>query len=189
MRGVDAWGSIMMTYVALLRGINVGGRSRVVMADLRKLFEDLGHADVRTYVQSGNVIFRAADEQPAMLERAIEARIEDVMGASTTVLLRTAAEVARVASNNPYLGREDDVSKLHVTFLAAEPAPERAARLVPPPGQPEELALVGREVYLLYPNGYGRSKLTNAYIERRLGVAATNRNWNTVTKLRDLACG
>ena len=177
----------MTTYVALLRGVNVGGHAKIGMAALRKLIADLGHTEVRTYVQSGNVVFRSADERPTVLECAIEERIKQDLGVSTTVLLRSADEIARVAANNPFLEREDDAAKLHVAFLADEPDPDRAARFEPPPGQPEELALAGRELYLRYPNGSGRSKLNNAYIERRLGVAATNRNWNTVTKLRDLA--
>ena len=177
----------MTTYVALLRGVNVGGRARIEMAALRKLVADLGHSNVKTYVQSGNVIFRSSDEQPAQVAREIEGRIARDLGVGTTVLLRSADELAHVVANNPFLAREDDLAKFHVTFLADAPDPDRAARLAPPPGQPEELALVGREVYLRYPNGYGRSKLNHAYIERHLGVAATNRNWNTVTRLCELA--
>lgn len=179
----------MTSYVALLRGVNVGGRGKIEMSALRKLFEDLGHADVRTYVQSGNVIFRAADDRPAELAREIEGRIARDLGVGTTVLLRGADELALIAASNPFLGRESDLAKLHVTFLADEPDRERAARLEVPAGQPDDLALLGREVYLHCPNGYGRTKLNNTFIEKRLGVAATTRNWTTVTKLRDLANG
>jgi uncharacterized protein (DUF1697 family) len=179
----------MTTYVALLRGINVGGRTRVRMDDLRRLFLGLRHADVHSYLQSGNVIFRSAAEDPPRLAGEIERRIARDLGVTITVLLRTADDLAHVVANNPFLRRVADPATLHVTFLADAPDRDRAARLETPGGQPDELALAGREVYLQCPNGYGRTKLSNAYIERRLGVAATTRNWRTVTTLRDLASG
>jgi uncharacterized protein (DUF1697 family) len=179
----------MTTYVALLRGINVGGRTRVGMDDLRQLFNALGHADVKSYLQSGNVIFKSAVEESSRLAAGIERSIARDLGLTVTVLLRTADELAQVVATNPFLGRGADPATLHVTFLAEMPDRDRAARVETPAGQPDELALVGREVYLHCPNGYGRTKLNNAYIERRLGVAATTRNWRTATTLRDLASG
>jgi uncharacterized protein (DUF1697 family) len=177
------------TYVALLRGINVGGRTKVGMADLRQLFADLGHADVKTYLQSGNVLFKSSNRSESRLAGEIERRIAQNLGMTVTVLVRTGDDLARVVAKNPFLGRETDFAKLHVTFLAEAPDRERAARLETPGGGPDEFALAGREIFLLCPNGYGKTKLNNAYIERRLGVAATTRNWNTVTKLHELAGG
>ncbi|MBA2447231.1 MAG: DUF1697 domain-containing protein [Chloroflexi bacterium] len=177
----------MTTYVALLRGINVGGRTRVGMDDLRRLFLGLGHADAKSYLQSGNVIFRGPVEESSRLAGGIERRITRDLGVTVTVLLRTKDDLAHVVANNPFLSRETDFTKLHVTFLADAPDHQRVARLDTPSGEPDELSLVGREVYLHCPNGYGRTKLNNAYIERRLGVAATTRNWKTVTTLCALA--
>ena len=179
----------MATYVALLRGINVGGRTRVKMDDLRRLFVALDHADVRSYLQSGNVIFKSPIEEPSCLAADVERSIARDLGLTVTVVLRTADDLAQVVANNPFLGRGADPATLHVTFLADAPDRDRAARLETPAGQPDELALAGREVYLHCPNDYGRTKLNNASIERRLGVSATTRNWRTVTTLRDLASG
>jgi uncharacterized protein (DUF1697 family) len=179
----------MTTYVALLRGINVGGRTKVGMDDLRRLFVALGHADVKSYVQSGNVLFSSPVEESSRLAGDIQRRIARDLGVTVTVLLRTRDDLAYVVANNPFLSRETDLAKLHVTFLADAPDHERVARLDTPSGGPDEFSLAGREVYLHCPRGYGRTKLNNAYLERRLGVAATTRNWNTVTKLCDLASG
>ena len=179
----------MTTYVALLRGINVGGHTKVGMDDLRRLFVALGHADVKSYVQSGNVLFSSPVEESSRLVGDIQRRIARDLGVTVTVLLRTRDDLAHVVANNPFLSRETDLAKLHVTFLADAPDHERVARLDTPSGGPDEFSLAGREVYLHCPHGYGRAKLNNAYLERRLGVAATTRNWNTVTKLCDLASG
>jgi uncharacterized protein (DUF1697 family) len=178
----------MTTYVALLRGVNVGGR-KVVMDDLRRLFADLGHSDVTTYLQSGNVVFRSAVGQPGRLAGDIEERIAENLAVTVTVLLRTRADLDRVVAGSPFTGPAADLTKLHVTFLAELPDPDRLARLQPSTGEPDEFSVAGCEVYLRCPNGYGRTKLNNAFFERRLGVAATTRNWNTVTKLRDLLVG
>jgi len=179
----------MAVYVALLRGINVGGRTIVGMADLRRVFADLGLDDAQTYLQSGNVVFRAPDELPAELAGHIEAHIARELGVTTTVLLRTGDELARIVATNPFIGQEADFAKLHVTFLAVVPDESRVATFQVPAGQPDELALIGREVYLHCPNGYGRTKLNNTFIEKRLGVVGTTRNWNTVTRLRDMTEG
>ena len=176
----------MRTYVALLRGINVGGQTRVGMDDLRRLFDALGHAAVQSYLQSGNVIFRSPVDEPSRVAGEIERRIAGDLGVMVTVLVRTADDLAQVVANNPFVGREIDPATLHVTFLAHAPQPERVARLETTSGESDELALVRREVYVHCPNGYGRTKLNNAYIERQLGVAATTRNWNTVSRLREL---
>jgi len=176
----------MTTYVALLRGINVGGHTKVAMEDLRKLFAALGHGDARTYIQSGNVIFAAPGAEPSRLAKAIEKRIAQDLGVRVIVLLRTGDDLAEVLGHNPFSGRESDPTKLLVTFLAEAPGRERVAKLDKPAGEPAEFEVAGREVYLHCPNGYGRTKLNNAYIEKRLGVPATTRNWRVVTKLAEL---
>ena len=174
------------TYVALLRGINVGGRKKVSMADLRALVEAVGAEDVATHLQSGNVILRSR-EPAAALGPAIEAAIERELGIDVTVVLRTGAQLRKVVGGNPLAGRESDPKKLHVAFLAETPERSRVAKLDPARAEPDVFHVAGREIYLHYPNGYGRSKLTNAWLEQQLGVAATTRNWRTVTRLAELA--
>ena len=174
------------TYVALLRGINLGGRNRLSMPELRTLFEGLGAEDVATYVQSGNVIFKSADVTAQLIE-AIEKRIRHDLGLSVSVLLRTQPQLAKVLADNPFAKDGKEPAKLHVTFLAKRPDRARVRELDPERAEPDKFHFVGQEVYLHCPNGYGRSKLTNAYFEKELGVAATTRNWKTVTKLAELA--
>jgi uncharacterized protein (DUF1697 family) len=174
------------TYVALLRGINVSGRRKVSMADLRTLFGDLGSEDVTTYVQSGNVVFRSRADSGELID-AIRTGIGRALGLDVTVLLRTKAELARIVAANPFVSEGREATKLHVTFLAGAPARERVRALEPKRGGADEFRVVGREVYLHCPNGYGRTKLDNAYFEKQLDVAATTRNWKTVTKLAELA--
>lgn len=177
----------MGIYVALLRGINVGGRAKVSMSALRELFIDLGYADAKTYIQSGNVIFSASLRSPSKAAGEIAERIGKDLGVSCSVLLRTDKELVAVLENNPYLTDDVDVSTLHVAFLEKKPTSEQSKRLVVPAGETAEFALGGREIYLHYPDGSGRTKLSNTYIEKRLGMVATTRNWNTVTKLHELA--
>jgi uncharacterized protein (DUF1697 family) len=179
-------GSRSKTYVALLRGINLGAKKRVSMPDLRALFTSLGADDVTTYVQSGNVVFKSA-EGSEKLVGVIERRIRRELGLTVKVLLRTKPQLAKVMAGNPFAKRVQDPTKLHVTFLAEKPNPSRVRRLDPKHGEPDDFRVLGLEVYLHCPNGYGRSKLTNAYFEQELGVAATTRNWKSVTKLAELA--
>jgi uncharacterized protein (DUF1697 family) len=175
------------THVALLRGINLGARNKISMVDLRALFVALGHEEVATHLQSGNVIFKSSGGKPAELIRAIEKRIRADLALDVTVLLRSKAQMAKVQSGNPFAPRSKDPTKLHVTFLAEAPDRARVRDLDPEAGGADEFRVVGKEIYLHYPNGYGRSKLSNAYFEKRLGVTATTRNWRTVTKLAELA--
>ncbi len=174
------------TYVALLRGINLGARNKLAMADLRTLVEGLGADDVSTYVQSGNVVFKAAAKADE-LAREIEERIRRDHGLQVPVLLRTKAQLAKLVTNNPFVKGRKDPAMLHVTFLADTPDRARVRKLDAQDAPPDEFHVVGREVYLHCPNGYGRSKLTNAFFEKQLAVVATTRNWRTVTTLAELA--
>jgi len=170
----------MPTVVALIRGVNVGGR-KLPMAGLRELAESLGYDDVRTYIQSGNLLFRTAKRpRPAELEGAIEERF----GLAVDVILRSPADLARIVERNPFPRAE--VSKLHVGFMAAKPAAAVLAALDGEPFLPDEFAVVGSELYLHLPGGMGRAKLPD-YVVRRLKVPTTVRNWNTVTKLVELS--
>lgn len=169
------------TFVALLRGINVGGRNKIPMPELKSLLASLGLEDVVTYIQSGNVVFRSPAADGQEVAARIERQIAEVFGVRATVLLRTPAELLEIADGNPFL--EGDFSKLHVVLLGGRPAADAVAQLDPGRSPPDEFSLRGREIYLHLPNGAGRSKLTVDYFERRLGVAATARNWNTLIKL------
>jgi uncharacterized protein (DUF1697 family) len=167
--------------VALLRGINLGARNRVAMKDLRTLVEELGGENVRTYLQSGNVVF----EGRALSEDALAKAIRESLGVDVTVLVRTKAELDKLVRGNPFA--KADPATLHVTFLDAAPAKDRARKLGEREFEPDEFQVAGREVYLRCPNGYGRSKLSNAFLEKQLDVRATTRNWKTVTALAELA--
>jgi uncharacterized protein (DUF1697 family) len=176
----------LRTWVALLRGVNLGARNKVSMADLRELFRDLGAEDVTTYVQSGNVILRSSVARNDLIQ-AIEKEIRSRAGLDVTVLLRTKEELARLVAGNPFAEHEPDPTKLHVTFLAASPDRGRVEALAEKRFEPDELRVAQDAVYLHCPNGYGRSKLSNAFFEKHLAVAATTRNWRTVTTLAELA--
>ncbi|WP_405144203.1 DUF1697 domain-containing protein [Sphaerisporangium sp. NBC_01403] len=177
----------MTRYVALLRGINIGGNSSIAMADLREVFIGFGYEDVTTYLRTGNIVFGAPSGDQDRLVTEIRKGISDGLGKDVGVLLRTAAELDAVLTSNPFLGEQDDLTKLLVTFLAADPGADKAGALASPPGETGSLALVGREVYVHVPDGYGRTKLSNAFVEKKLGVAATTRNWRSVLRLREMA--
>jgi uncharacterized protein (DUF1697 family) len=176
------------TYIALLRAVNVGGRV-VKMAELLRVFEAMGFGRIQTYIQSGNVLF-ASDESPAALRGRIEPEIEAAFGFPVTVVLRTTAELERAVAQCPFAAESASEHKgLYVAALATIPAPEGADRLRVAYNGSDEWRIVGREVYLLYYQGAGVSKLTNALLERHLGVAATSRNWRTITTLARMARG
>ena len=175
-----------MRYVALLRGINVGRHRRISMADLRRVLENAGLDDVSTYLQSGNVLFMGKGPE-ARLASTLEQAIREELAPGVSVILRSKTELARIASTNPF--ERHDPAKLHVTFLDTRPTAARARTLDPELAAPDEFRLRGRELYLHYPKGYGRSKLTNAYFEKQLRVVATTRNWRTVTTLAELVGG
>jgi uncharacterized protein (DUF1697 family) len=174
-------------HVAFLRGINVGGKNSLPMKDLAEMFAQAGCADVRTYIQSGNVVFRAneavARRVPAFVSTAIAKRFRF----QASVQTRTARELRAIAKRNPFLRKGVDPDRLHVAFLATEPASTQAAALDPARSPPDEFVLHGREIFLRLPNGAGRSKLTNAYFDSKLGTVSTLRNWRTVLQLLELA--
>jgi len=178
-------GKALRSYAALLRGVNLGSHNKVSMADLRELFEALGHEDVATYVQSGNVVFKARDDA-AGVTSAIERRIACDLGLDVAVILRNKTQLARIAAANPFARKEPEPTRLQVTFLADTPARAAVRELHAGDFAPDALHVKGKEVYLHTPQGYGRTKLNGAFFEKRLGVVATTRNWRTVTKLAEL---
>jgi uncharacterized protein (DUF1697 family) len=173
--------------VALLRAVNVGGRNRIAMERLRELLEGLGYGEVCTHLQSGNAVFAAAGTPPERVAAEIERALAEELGLMTKVLVRTQAELERVVAENPLLDVASDHARLLVTFLSQAPDREALSELVPADFEPDMFAVGEREIYAWYPDGVRATRLSNAFWERRLGVVATGRNWNTVTRLLELA--
>ena len=174
----------MTAYVALLRAINLGSRNRVPMAELRAALSDAGHEDVITHLPTGNVVLRSAGGAKKVAE-SVAGVVRDEFDLEIPVMVRTAAQVEKVASTNPF-GKADR-SELHVAFLEAKPTAAAARKLDDLDFDPEEFELRGSEIYLRYPDGLGRSKMSPAIFEKRLGTSATVRTWKVVTKLAELA--
>jgi uncharacterized protein (DUF1697 family) len=174
---------VIRTYIALLRGINVGGHRLIKMADLKAMFEAFGFGGVQTYIQSGNVVFQADEAEEPLRER-IEQQIAATFGFPVVVALRTHDELARVVAACPFAPdalAEDE--RLYVALLAETPMPAGIERMLASKTAPDEFRVLGREVYLLYRQNMRESQLTNNLLESRLGVPATSRNWRTLTTL------
>lgn len=177
----------MTTHVALLRGINVGGHKMVAMADLRDLLTRLGFADARSLLQSGNLVFRSEKRTAAQLERFLEAEVEKRLGLRTEFFVRTAPEWAAIVAGNPFREEaERDPGHFLVLFLKHAPDARNVKALQAAITGPELVRAEGRQAYVVYPDGIGRSRLTSTLIEKHMG-RGTGRNWNTVLKLAALA--
>lgn len=176
------------TFIALLRGINVGGKNPLPMKELAVIFEEHGASQVRTYIQSGNVVFRAAASKAARLPRLASAAIEARFGHRPPIVLRTSEELIAALAGNPFASVGADEKALHLAFLEAAPSAERVAALDPKRSPGDTFAVHGKHVYLHLPNGVGRTKLTNAYLDTKLGTTSTVRNWRTVRELAAM-CG
>ena len=181
----------MATYIALLRGINVGGKNMIKMAELKRMFESLGLYHVQTYIQSGNVLFQSGEEEDS-LHAHLEEEVEKAFGISVPVVLRTTAELNAVIRNRPFTGDEIRAAEalgqgesFYVAFLNSPPSPETVASVDVYKNEAEKYHIAGRDVYLLFHGSIRDSKLAaNLY---RLGAPCTTRNWRTVHKLSDLA--
>lgn len=172
-------------FLALLRGINVGGKNMLPMKDLVIVFEEAGCSDVRTFIQSGNVVFHANRGVAGLADR-ITRKIEERFGHRVPVVLRTAEELGDTILNNPFLSAGAKEKMLHVYFLAKEPDPQAVETLDHQRSLPDIFLVRGKEIYLQLPNGMARTKLTNAYFDSRLSTISTARNWNTVLQLHEL---
>ncbi len=174
----------MTTYLSILRGINVSGHRLIKMDALKALFAGLGCAEVQTYIQSGNVVFRHPETDPKALDAAIQNAIRQQFGFDVPAITLTVQELVAIAKANPFLNDPaTDPSHLHVTFLSDIPQPAFAEKLNSISYPPDAFYLLGRAVYVHCPNGYGNTKLTNSLFETRLKVSATSRNWKTVMEL------
>jgi uncharacterized protein (DUF1697 family) len=192
--------------ISLLRGINVSGQNRINMPALKKLYESIGLVNVATYIQSGNVIFDCPAQDVEALAMKIEAEIERAFGLSVKVFLRNTNDFQEIIDNNPFLNnRKEDPEKLYVTFLSEVPSEpslrniiaatedggggffSRSPKAESKKDDTDEFSIYEKEVYLFCPNGYGRTKLSNSFFEKKLKVAATTRNWKTVKVLFEIA--
>lgn len=170
-------------YVALLRGVNVGGKHKLPMANLVRVFQDAGCTNVRTYIQSGNVVFESPPTTIESVSSNIEETLLKKMGFNVPIVIRTAAELAEVARSNPFLSAVSDERLLYVVFLANKPSRAQIASLDPHRSPGDLFQVVGSEIYLHFPNGTSRSKLTVDYFDSKLDTISTMRNWRTLLAL------
>jgi uncharacterized protein (DUF1697 family) len=177
-----------ITYIALLRGINVSGSNIIKMTELKQLFLELGFSNVNTYIQSGNVIFETNLEEPDKIEQQIKDAINRTFVYKVNVLVLTKNSLETIFASNPFLQKSDiDISKLHVTLLSNEPLSEGIEQINEMTKNQDEFEIVDNCIYLYCPNGYGNTKLNNNLFEKKLKVSATTRNWNTISKLVELS--
>jgi len=178
----------MVVMISMLRGVNVGGHNRISMDALRALYESLGMEDAQTYVQSGNVVFKTKEHDAVKLATKIQNGIQKKLACKPEVILRSVAELEDVTAKSPFAKRRDvEPSKLLVLFLAGKPSSEGREKVLAIKANPEQLHMRGREVYIYFPNGMGKTKLPWTRIEKILGTLGTGRNWNSVTKLLEIA--
>jgi uncharacterized protein (DUF1697 family) len=175
-----------MRYVCWLHAVNLGSHNKVPMAWLREAAEADGFADVATYLQSGNLVLSAGTKDAAEVSRRVSDLIKSGLGLDVVATTRTRAELARVVKRNPMPERVVEPAKLHVSFLTGKPDPKGVAALDPDAFAPDRFMIDGREIYLWFPNGSGRSKLATFPWLKRVGVAGTARNWRTVLAVLDL---
>jgi uncharacterized protein (DUF1697 family) len=177
----------MAAIISMLRGVNVGGHNKINMADLRVLYETLGLEEPKTFIQSGNVVFRSKERNVPKLTKRIEEAIEKKFGFHSDVILRTLPEMSEVVRRNPFEKRSGiESNKLVVTFFTTNFVSDTRQKLENVAADPEEVRVGDRELYIYFPDGQGRSKLAPV-LGRILKSTGTARNWNTVTKLLEMA--
>ena len=179
----------MKKYISLLRGINVSGQKLIKMIELKALYESMTFENVNTYIQSGNIVFQSKIDNISELTELIEGEVESRFGFYVKTFIRTPGDVQQVIDKNPFLLEPTtDPSGLYVCFLENHPALDKAHMLDSVGANSEKVILAGGEIYLYYPNGFGKSKWTNNFFEKKLCLNATTRNWKTVLKLAEM-CG
>jgi uncharacterized protein (DUF1697 family) len=177
----------MPVYISMLRGINVGGHKLIKMEKLRALFEDLGFEQIKTYIQSGNVVFKTKRTSTFVLSRRIEEKIASDLGLSVSVISRSSDELTQAIARNPFLKESGiDQEKLHVMFLSDAPAPAALKRLSDLTAAPDQCRSIDREIYFYLPNGVSGSVLMKSPVDRILAVVTTTRNWRTVNSLHQM---
>ncbi len=179
----------METFISILRGINVSGQKKILMTDLKALYESLKFKDVITYIQSRNVIFKTNSKSSDQdLAKKIEQAIHKKYNFHVPVIIRSVEEIENIISINPFLKNKDiNTEKLHVTFLEEAPQPTSLESIKDFDYPPDEFIIIGKEVFLHCPDSYGETKLSNKFFESKLKVSATTRNWKTINKLIEIA--
>ncbi len=178
-----------MKYISILRGINVSGQKKIKMLDLKVLYETLGFQNVVTYIQSGNVVFDSNDKKISDITIKIENAISRKYKFAVPVQIRTKSDFQKIIKDIPFSSVDlvEEDTKVLVTFLSEKPDKEKITAIEKFVISPERLVVKGKHVYLYCPNGYGKSKLSNTFLENKLGVVATTRNWKSVSKLHEMA--
>lgn len=179
----------MQTFISILRGINVSGQKKILMADLKSLYENLKFRDVNIYIQSGNVSFKTNEKlSDIQLAEKIERAIYKKYNFQVPVIIRNDEELKKIISSNPFLKEKKiEEKKLHVTFLSNTPAKMNVESIKDIDFSPDKFIIKGKEIYLHIPESYGETKLSNNFFEKKLKITATTRNWNTVNKLLEMA--
>ena len=177
-----------MKFIAFIRGINVGRKNRIKMADLVKTLSLLGLKNIKTYLQSGNILFEHDSFDDINISDEIERKISQEFGISVNVIIRSVDELESIIKFNPFIKDLDiEPSKMHVTYLREIPDKDIIFILEQFKGENENLKFNGKEIYLYLPNGYAKTKLTNEFFEKKLKTVATTRNWKTTTRILELA--
>jgi len=174
--------------IAILRGINVGGKRKILMSDLKAMFEKLGFSNITTYIQSGNVVFESTLEN-AKLAELIEVSIHDVFGHDVPVIIISYEDLRRTVEFNPFNTNEADINKLYLTFLKQKPSNENLEIIKAFNHGPDKFQIIELNAFIYCEGKYHESKLTNVFFEKKLKVGATTRNWKTVLKLLELSKG
>lgn len=173
-----------MKYIALLRGINVGGKNKIKMVELKNMFESLNYKNVRTYIQSGNVIFDYDITDTIKLANSIENKINEMFGLLVKIIIRTDEEFRNIVKNNPFVNESNiELDKLHVIFMLDKLETDAELLLSIKKEENEKYLINSREIYLYCPNGYGKTKLNNAMFEKKLNTVSTTRNWKTINNI------
>ena len=175
-----------MRYVCLLRGINVGGNTMIKMAELSAMFESLGFENVKTYINSGNIAFDAPKAAEKNLVAKIEKAIEETFGKKIPVMLRERKDIDRILATNPFEGEFESHKEMHVLFMSEEMPADKAKQLLDAAPEGERYAAIGRELYCHLPKGVIESLLGKSFLDKKLKVSSTGRNWRTVQKLAEL---
>ncbi|WMN12049.1 DUF1697 domain-containing protein [Marivirga salinae] len=178
----------MKTKIAILRGINVGGKRKILMADLKMLMQDLGYLNIQTYIQSGNLIFEIDDKhQNKGIAEGIETAILGKFDFEVPVIVLSAEEIENAVTKNPFYKADADINKLHLTFLNELPDKDNLALVESFDYSPDQFKIIGKNAFIYCEGSYHKSKLTNDFFEKKLKVKATTRNWKTVLKLWELS--
>ena len=178
----------MTTYISMLRGVNVSGYNVIKMNEFYKLYSDLGYSNIKTYIQSGNIIFQTVNTLPTYLEKIISEKIKEMFGLNINVFVFETDEYKRIIDNNPFISEQTkDIACQYISFLSSEPLVENLEKIRQKLSTNEELIIHGKTLYLYYPNGYSNSKINNNIIETKLNVISSTRNWRTCIKLLEIA--